>query len=162
MDIRPVFAVLAVVAGSLIPAAVSAEDFRVETDVFVQGDDAPVSETLTIFTGNVVYDFILNGTEEITVFDVRRGRITLLDTERRVKTTLTTDQLMNFSRAIMTITREDEEGAWLAPEFAVNFEEDSSTLELTSKNQQNKVAGWKAGQVDSHKIINHPVNQRKF
>ena len=52
-----------------------AEDFRVETDVFVGGEKEPVAQNVTLFSGGLVYDFPLIGPQEITVFDAARGAL---------------------------------------------------------------------------------------
>ncbi len=75
---------------------VSAEEFRIDTDVFVDEEVEPVIETLTIFSDGIVYDFLLNGVEEITLFDRKRQRLVLMDTQRRVKTELSTDSILGF------------------------------------------------------------------
>ena len=73
-----------------------AQDFRIETDVFLDEEKEPVVETLTIFTNGLVYDFMLTGTEEVTLFDRDRNRLVLMDTERKVKTELTMDSILSF------------------------------------------------------------------
>ncbi len=79
-----------------MPFAARAGDFRVETDVFVGDDEkAPVVETLTIFQGDVVFDFLRSGVEEITVFDHARDRLVLMDTRRRVKTQLSKTSILS-------------------------------------------------------------------
>ena len=50
---------------------VAGQEFRIETDVFVDEQKEPIVETLTIFSDGVVYDFLLTGVEEITLFDRR-------------------------------------------------------------------------------------------
>ena len=47
----------------------AADEFRVETEVFADGTKEPAVQTRTIFSEGVVYDFLLNGVEEITIFD---------------------------------------------------------------------------------------------
>jgi hypothetical protein len=83
-----------VVAGLVLPC--SAEEFRIETDVFVDDGKEPAVQTLTIFTDGVVYDFLLTGVEEVTVFDGDRNRLVLLDTKRKVKTELTLDGILTY------------------------------------------------------------------
>jgi hypothetical protein len=75
--------------------AATAEEFRVESKVFSGKDEAPVSESLTLFADGRVYDF-LSSPREITVFDFIRGRIVLIDPVRKVRTELTTEQLNDF------------------------------------------------------------------
>ncbi len=73
-----------------------AQEFRIETDVFLDDQKEPQVETLTIFTEGVVYDFLLTGVEEITLFDRERNRLVLMDTKRKVKTELTMDSMLSF------------------------------------------------------------------
>ncbi len=75
--------------------AATAEEFRVESKVFSGKDEAPVSESLTLFADGRVYDF-LSSPREITVFDFIRGRIVLIDPVRKVRTEMTTEQLNDF------------------------------------------------------------------
>ncbi len=73
-----------------------AQEFRIETDVFVDDEKEPVVETLTIFANGVVYDFLLTDVQEITLFDRARNRLVLMDTKRKVKTELTMDSIVGF------------------------------------------------------------------
>ena len=132
MNLRTVLMTLAFGAALFRPMAGWSQDFRVDTDVFLGDAKEPVSETLTIFAGDVVYDFILNGPEEITIFDVNRGRIVLLDSARSVRATLTTDQLLQLSAAMKSVGGAEERQTLLNPQFASRFDEPTSQLELTS------------------------------
>jgi hypothetical protein len=76
------------------------DDFRVDTDIFVGDDREPFAQSITVFSGGMVYDFPLIGTRETTVFDPARGRIVLLDADRRVKTTLSTHELLEYTAAL--------------------------------------------------------------
>ncbi|MFV1964090.1 MAG: hypothetical protein ACC628_01610, partial [Pirellulaceae bacterium] len=119
-----------------------AEDFRVDTDVFLGGGaEEPVAETLTLFSQGLVYDFILNGSEEITIFDVNRGNVVLLDTERRMMTSLTTEQLLEFSAKIKTLAQGDEWSALFFPQFDTQFDAHNRQLELVSPNLTYRVTG---------------------
>ncbi len=89
-----------VCAGPVLPCL--AEEFRIETDVFVNQAKEPAVQTLTIFSGGVVYDFLLTGVEEITVFDRDRNRLVLLDTKRKVKTELTLDRILTYVAQMKT------------------------------------------------------------
>lgn len=74
-----------------------AEEFRIETDVFVDDEKEPRVETLTIFDNGVVYDFLLTDVEEITLFDRERNRLVLMDTKRKVKTVLSMAAMTAFT-----------------------------------------------------------------
>jgi hypothetical protein len=77
----------------------AAEEFRIESKVFSGKDDTSTSESVTLFADDRVYDF-LSSPSEITVFDFPRGRIVLLDTNRKLRTELTTDKLNEFTEQL--------------------------------------------------------------
>ena len=95
--VRPVAWLLPLCA---LTCVARADEFRVVTDVFVGSQKNPIAENVTLFTNGRVYDFPLVGPEEITVFDRDRGRFVLLDCRRKVKTTLTTQELVEFTSAL--------------------------------------------------------------
>jgi len=87
---------LMAIAGILIAAeCLAGEAFRVDTELFQDQEKKPYCEQLTIFTADgIVYDFCLTAPQEAMVFDSRRGVFTLLDETRRVKATVTTQELL--------------------------------------------------------------------
>jgi hypothetical protein len=87
---------MALVALSLAPVVAWADDFRVETDVFVGKQKDPVATYLTLFSGKTIYDFVLSDPKQVTVFDTVRGRFILLDVERAVKTELKLQEIEAF------------------------------------------------------------------
>jgi hypothetical protein len=91
--------VCAILAGC--PAIASAQDFRVDTEVFYGDEKEPAIEALTIFVDGRVYDFLLSQ-QEIAVFDPPRGQFTLLDETRRVKATVKTQDLMQVTLELET------------------------------------------------------------
>ena len=103
---------------------VSAEEFRIDTDVFVDEEVEPVIETLTIFSDGIVYDFLLNGVEEITLFDRKRQRLVLMDTQRRVKTELSTDSILGFVAQMQAHLNEAQRAFLLAEELEINSEDE--------------------------------------
>jgi len=106
MALRPlILFALAFALGSLLASA-RGDDFRMETKVYVGSDEAPAIETLTLFSGDVVYDFVLGNQPEridsklVTQFDMRNGKIRLLDGAREIQSTMSTLLLMDFTGAI--------------------------------------------------------------
>ncbi|WP_254512521.1 hypothetical protein [Anatilimnocola floriformis] len=71
------------------------EDFRVDTEVFRGNSKEPIAEILTIFQSGNVYDFQLAGPQEITIFEPRRGVVTLLNVEHKKKAVVETLELIN-------------------------------------------------------------------
>ena len=66
--------------------------FRLETDVFVQGNDKPVSRTVTLFHNGVAYDFPRDG-QRVTMVDPSGNRIVIFDTQRSVQTVVDIKEL---------------------------------------------------------------------
>jgi hypothetical protein len=111
------------------------EEFRIETDVFMGDADEPFAENVTIFSAGLVYDFPLAGPEQITVFDPIRGRFVLLDVTRRIKTTLTIKELLEFTAA-MKVHAGEKGGVFAAacdPQFAEEFDAETGWLSFDSK-----------------------------
>lgn len=79
----------------LAPIA-SAQDFRVDTEVFSGDKKEPVIETLTIFAGGRVYDFQLGVSEEIAIFEPARSQFTLLDPQRKLRCTVANQELLQY------------------------------------------------------------------
>lgn len=78
-----------------IPLQSSAEDFRVDTEIFLGSHKTPEISVLTIFHSGNVYDFQLTEPQEITVFEPRRGVLTLLNVKDKKKASVTTAELLN-------------------------------------------------------------------
>jgi len=107
----------------------AADDFRMETEVF-QGRQK-VHQTLTLFSGELVYDFVKSAKDKIvetTIFDWRRNRFILLDNERQLKTELTTDQLMQVLDWLESkIYRPEDE------DFSTRFEDAGKVVTVKGK-----------------------------
>lgn len=83
-------------ASAVAGLPLSGQDFRVDTEVFIGDEREPAIEALTIFTGGMVYDFLLHP-REVTVFDPHRGRFVFLDEPRRLKSGISTQEVLQFA-----------------------------------------------------------------
>jgi hypothetical protein len=129
---------IALLVGAARPAVVAAEDFRIETKIFVGDEEEPLSTATTLFQRGVVYDFLAKP-EQIAVFRKpgggRPGRFILLDPERRVRTELSTDQLadvMNKLRNWASRQRDPFLKFAANPQFEESFDRDTGQLLLAS------------------------------
>lgn len=106
------------------------EGFRCETDVFVAAEKTPVQQSLTVFQGAVAYDFLLGQSQEITVYDVNRGTIKLLDKKRQLCATILTDDLLQVTALYKTRKAESDLFKFCTePVFNKTFAENILTLE---------------------------------
>jgi hypothetical protein len=81
----------------LIAAASRADDFRIETKVFVGKEKGPLNQTVTLFRAGFVYDY-LTKPEQVAVFDKPRGRFILLDPATKRKTEIKTEEVLAFAQ----------------------------------------------------------------
>ena len=117
-----------------IVASASADEFRVESDIFVGNQKEPIAKNLTLFSSGLVYDFPRMGPKEITVFDPARGRFVLLDPRRKVKTTVTTQELLELAAAMKVHAREMKGAFAFAanPKFDQEMDDETGWLTLSS------------------------------
>jgi hypothetical protein len=87
---------------TLVAGTASAENFHVESKVYEVGgkNKKPITEITTVFADDVVYDFLTDpqgGRDpETTIVDVRRGRLIVLDPQRRIMTEVPTKTVQDF------------------------------------------------------------------
>lgn len=71
------------------------EEFRIDSKVYVDTNPTPASESVTLFADSRVYVF-LTSPREITLLDIPRNRIVLIDPARKIRTELATEKLASF------------------------------------------------------------------
>ena len=151
MKVPQILSCIVLAAGTQMAMATLALDFRVETDVFVGTEKKkPVVENLTLFSDGQVYDFLLNGSKEITIYDPVRGQFKLLDTERELRSAISTQSLLEKVEAMEGLIAKEGDAylrAVIKPKFETkveDFEENGERrvrITLTSKEIIYKVVG---------------------
>ncbi len=82
------------------PAAASPLTFRVETDLFEGTQVKPQSQHLLLFDAGVVYDLPVGTGATVSIFDPGRSRIILLHKVQRVRTSISTESLIQISAQV--------------------------------------------------------------
>jgi len=151
----PHVAVLPVMLAALValpPAArgLAAEGaFRVESEIFVDGEKEPVARSLTLFRDGVAWDFLESSPAakdgppaagspadqlgEIVLHDPARERIILVDPRRNVKTRIDAIRLERLSVSLASWARKSEDRLvrWSGgPDFGEGMTETKDHLEL--------------------------------
>jgi len=120
---------------------------RVETDLFVGGDEQPVARSLTLFHDGVAWDFLElpgDGSSagetdtgmkliEIVLHDPVRERVVVVDPVRARKTEIPQIRLERQSVSLATWARSSDDRLvrWAGgPDFSAGFEEEEGRLEL--------------------------------
>jgi len=129
----------------LLPALVLVEasiaggqDWRIQTQIFSGSQAEPVAENLTLFSGRRVYDFLLAPPQEITIFDFDAGLFVLLDAGRKFKTTISRDQVLEFTARLKARAASDERIRPLArfaadPKFDQDIDKSGRRVTLSSR-----------------------------
>ena len=114
---------LAIALSLCMPSLVGAADFRVDSRVFVGKETTPQSTNVTMFHGPHAYD-ILDQPEQVTFYDLPRGRIVLVDRARRVKAEVSRATLDAFCNNLKHLVKRTEDPVL---DFALRpaFEEES-------------------------------------
>lgn len=135
---RPLTLILvpALVFTSILAASspVVAQQFRVENRVFEGMNEKPEIETTTLFNDSIVYDYI-GQDGEITIYDTERERLILLDPESKVRAEVSCDEIREFIHGLRERANRQESSfiRFMAnPQFQTTFDEETSTLRLTS------------------------------
>jgi hypothetical protein len=106
----------------------------VENEVFIGGGKRADSRSTTIFRDGLVFDY-LDEPAEVIVFDKPGSRFVLLDTARRVRTELTTEEVLAFTQRLQQ-RAEAHPDAYIkflaAPRFDEHFDKASRELTLSS------------------------------
>lgn len=72
-----------------------ADGFRVDSQVFIGKETTPHSTNVTLFQAAHVYDF-LDQPRQITIYDLARGRVVLVNPDRKVKAEVSQETLEAF------------------------------------------------------------------
>ena len=126
--------------GALSSAAASADDFRIQTDVFAADSKIPVSQNTTLFRAGYVYDYLTHPqsaktVDRVAVFDQQHGRFIVLDPARKEKAEIKTDDVLLFASKQQAYARAKSSNAFnkfaADPEFEIDFSQDGE-LKMTS------------------------------
>ena len=89
-------------------ATASDQIFRVTTKIYVGEQSDPVSEHQILFDQGLVYDVPVINRRFITVFDPAQKRVTLLDRDTQVQTSVSTDDLIKITAKARAAVVDDE------------------------------------------------------
>lgn len=121
-----------------------AEGFRVESEVYSNGGQEPVTRTLTLFRGRIAWDFIEPATAgtgtgaqpvpaEIVLHDPARERVVVVDPLRNLKTQIDAIRLERLSSSLAAWARRSDDRLvrWAGgPDFGDGMTESADLVEL--------------------------------
>ena len=126
------------VYGALVPRS-SKQEFRIESYVYRAGENRPVSENLTLFSGDRIFDFMLKPDEtrfpqEIAVYESDKKQFVLLDTSRRIKVEIHDSEIQGMATAMrVSSAGDDVYGFLLQPQLEEDYDSVSGWLTLSGE-----------------------------
>jgi hypothetical protein len=119
-------------------APLSAQQLRIETQVFVDDQTEPASHNVTLFDGSTVYDFG-DESEQITVYRAattsHASSFFLLDPRSKSRTEVSTERIAGLMKKLTRWAAEQEDEILkfsAAPEFEQAFDSETGLLTLSS------------------------------
>ncbi len=114
-----------------------AQDFRLETEIYIGDDEQPVSHNLTLFTNRTVYDFQMSTDAnpqptQIAAYDSRDRSFVLIDVARKQRMHLDQVQLIKMVEGVRQETSQNEKTKFLLDSFDEKLDLASGWMTLTS------------------------------
>ena len=122
---------------SVVAGTVDAQQFKIESQIYINGEDQPSSSNVTMFSDGLVIDFQSKGTQshEVTILQPKQHRTILLDRLRQMKLVLDDVQLIKMADALRRETSQDEVAGFLVNERfeeTINYDNGAVTLKSPS------------------------------
>lgn len=133
----------------------TAQEFRIETDVYVGEQTESISHTVTLFEKGAVYEFMDNP-QQVIVYrqgaEGRTGQFILLDTVRERRTDVEVDRVEKLMHKMTEWASEHKDPLLkfaAKPTFEESFDVESGSLTLANKEWTYRTATHKAPDVAS-------------
>ncbi len=147
MEARHLPVLLATLAPLACPAASAlAQEFRIETDVFVGDDEQPVSHTVTLFEKSAVYEFI-DDPEQVIVYrpdgPERKAQFILLDAASKRRTEIDAERVTKLMKKLAGWAAEQNDDVLkfaAAPKFQESYDGETGSLTLANPEWTYRVA----------------------
>ena len=135
----------------VLPSGIGwAADFKIENRVFVEKEEQPVSQSVTIFRRGIVYDF-LDDPAEVTIFDPANARFILLDVDRKLRTDLSPTVVRQTLDRLKKMAEKSEvpQTQFLYhPKFEITVDDETDEVVFDSKWLAYRVKGTRPDNAD--------------
>lgn len=156
-SMRP-FILLTILFVSVLSHPCWAQQFRIETQIYLNGEAEATSENTTLFAEGLVFDIQSKGsqTHEVAILDPQRRQIFLLDRFREVKLQLDEIHLIKMADSLRKQTATNKAAGFLVNDrFEENVDYDTGTATLTSPTIKYTVKGRRPSDVRILPQYNH-------
>lgn len=123
----------------------AAQEFRVETLLYVDKSKDASSDNLTLFSNGAIYDFLpKEDPTKIVIFDSNHDKFYLLDVKREVKVVLEKFQLTDFTSRLKANKQLQEKAPFLFnPQFTESYDDQTKLLTLSNDRMTYEATGPK-------------------
>ena len=120
-------ATMAIVVGLSGANLVAAQEFRIESQVYIDSSTLPVSQNVTLFSNRIVYDFQMSDEAqpkpiETVIYDATRRLMVLIDAKRQIRLELPELRLMKILESVRQETLKETRSSFLVKD---RFKEDN-------------------------------------
>ncbi len=123
------------------------QDFRLLSEIYVQAEALPISQNLTLFSENLVFDFLMSHEvkpvpQEVIIYDVRQKLVVLLDPRRSIRTEISNLQLIKLLEVLSREITQNESAEFLIKQaFEEELDLETGKLKLSSPAISYRVQG---------------------
>lgn len=118
----------------------SGQEFKIESQVYSGDSTMPVSQSVTMFSQGIVYEFKLSNeslseAKEIIIFDSRQRRVALIDPAKSIKLEMLDLRVMKILEGVRRSTEQDKRTQFLVQDsFTEEVDLTSGWVTLSSPN----------------------------
>lgn len=141
------FVLLSITAGGLImlvSQTTQAQQFKIESQIYINDQDQPSSANTTLFSDGLVFDIQTKGSQshEATILQPKQHRTILLDRLRQMKLVLDDVQLIKMADALRRETAQDKSAGFLVNDrFEERLSLDNGAATLKSPTVEYSIRG---------------------
>lgn len=128
----------------LFPHLALGQQFKIESQIYINGEDQPSSSNTTLFSDGLVFDLQTKGPQshEATILQPKQHQTILLDRLRRMKLVLDDVQLIKMADALRRETAQDKSAGFLVNErFEERLSLDNGAATLKSPTIEYSIRG---------------------
>ncbi len=128
------------ISGCGFSTSATAQDFRIDSEVYLADVKKPVSHSITLFSERLIVDFLMSEDDdlkavEVVIFDSQQRRLVLLDMDRKIRTEITDLQLEKVVESLSRELQNNDATRFLTADSWVHDTDwSSNTVTMTSPN----------------------------
>ena len=161
MKIKKLSAPIVLLTCILMAGFAKSQQFKIESQIYINGEDQPSSTNTTLFSDGLVFDLQTKGTQshEVTILAPKQHQTILLDRLRRMKLVLDDLELIKMADGLRRDTSQDKAAGFLVNErFEETLSLDINAATLKSDTIQYSIRGSRPQDLQVFPIYNNFID----